>query len=47
MTWTVMLAAVTLGACLAAWHRGAPIFRVHDVAELSQALKAAAAVDQH
>ena len=37
----------TVGACLAAWHRGATIFRVHDVAELSQALKAAAAVDQH
>ena len=35
----------TVGACLAAWWRGATIFRVHDVAELAQALKVAAAVD--
>jgi dihydropteroate synthase len=35
----------TVGACLAAWHRGATIFRVHDVAELWQALRVAAAID--
>lgn len=36
----------TVGACLAAWHRGATIFRVHDVGELVQALKVAAAVER-
>lgn len=35
----------TVGACLAAWARGATIFRVHDVAELSQAMKVAAAIE--
>ncbi|MCJ7544961.1 MAG: dihydropteroate synthase [Phycisphaerae bacterium] len=36
----------SLAACLAAWGRGATIFRVHDVAATVQALKVAAAIDQ-
>lgn len=34
----------TVGACLACYHRGATIFRVHDVAELSAALAVAKAI---
>jgi len=36
----------TLAACLAAWNRGATIFRAHDVAELAAALAVASAVKQ-
>ena len=36
----------TLAACLAAWRRGATIFRVHDVAEATQAFAVAAAVER-
>jgi len=35
----------TVAACLAAWRRGATIFRVHDVGELFGALTVAAAVE--
>jgi len=38
--------AGTLAACLAAFRRGATIFRVHDVAPLRQALTVAAAVEE-
>jgi dihydropteroate synthase len=34
----------TIAACLAAWQRGATIFRVHDVAPLKQALAVASAI---
>ena len=36
----------TVAACLAAWYRGASIFRVHDVAEVSAAFKVATAIEQ-
>ena len=36
----------TLAACLAAYRRGATIFRVHDVAPLVQALAVARAIEQ-
>jgi dihydropteroate synthase len=37
--------AGTLAACLSAWREGASIFRVHDVAEASQAFAVARAID--
>ena len=37
--------AGTLAACLSSYQRGASIFRVHDVAPLSQALKVTAAIN--
>jgi dihydropteroate synthase len=37
--------AGTIAACLAAWRRGATIFRVHDVAAARQAFTVAAAVE--
>jgi len=37
--------SATIAACLAAWRRGATIFRVHDVADLVQALRVAQAVE--
>jgi dihydropteroate synthase len=37
--------AGTLAACLAAWSRGATIFRVHDVGPLREALAVAAAIE--
>ena len=39
-------AAGTIAACLAAFDRGATIFRVHDVREVRQALSVAAAIRQ-
>jgi len=36
----------TVAACLAAWRRGATIFRVHDVAALAQALTVAKAIEE-
>ena len=36
----------TVAACLAAWRRGATIFRVHDVAALVQALTVTAAIEK-
>ena len=38
--------AGTIAACLAAWSRGATMFRVHDVGPLRQALAVAAAIDR-
>ena len=38
--------AGTIAASLAAWTRGATIFRVHDVAEMFQAMKVATAVEK-
>jgi dihydropteroate synthase len=35
----------TVAACLAAWQRGATIFRVHDVAPLRQALAVTEAIE--
>ena len=35
----------SIAACLAAWRRGATIFRVHDVAPVRQALTVAAAIE--
>ncbi len=37
--------AGTIAACLAGWRRGASIFRVHDVEQVAQAFKVAAAID--
>jgi dihydropteroate synthase len=36
----------TIAACLAAWQRGATIFREHDVAPLKQALAVASAIKE-
>jgi len=36
----------TIAACLSAWRAGASIFRVHEVGQLFEALKVAAAIDQ-
>jgi dihydropteroate synthase len=38
--------AGTIAACLAAWWRGATMFRVHDVGPLRQALAVAQAIDR-
>ena len=38
--------AGTIAACLAAWQRGATMFRVHDVGALRQALSIAQAIDR-
>ncbi len=35
----------TIAACLAAWRRGASIFRVHDVEQFTQALKVAQSIE--
>ena len=38
--------AGTVAACLAAWRRGASIFRVHDVGPLRSALAVAQAIER-